>query len=1190
VCVLCAVVAGTGFLIPAHAQPENQAAFPFPRADPLSTPINSPSETLYDEQLGTTFTQSFYSIVYNVTAVEQQDPSSGTGPAYLLNGLSNQGYWYQVGLSYNWEGNVSESGYVQGFNLSYNVFDPSGNVVLPANGDGGLVSYSGQVNPGDTVTLSLYFSYGNVIMFSRDLNTSAEASVTYSADGATTFIGLSSQIGNSNGFFTGLMTEWYHPAPYYGNEKEALYTDEAFGLTSAHMWMDEFEVNSLSQSPGQLVFGASSPLISYSDPTQLQEFSSNGATEYSNAYEFITGATSQAVSLTLSYSVQGGGTGYSPSTLTYVTGGVTKTATLGTSPSTFEVDLGSGWSVNPTLGGSTSSERWQTGQATSGAAISSQTIAFVYYNQFQVTITGSPAGEGTSTPTGSGLWEDAGPLSISATADLNYVFSTWSSSTTTITFANPRSAATIGTISGTGTITANFVFQHSVQERVSIAMSPKRSPPVTVTISGCDASVASITADGSPDNFTADAQCSLTFTAPTRTSSLIWEFNGSGNGSATWTYATGGNGTDVETSTLFTLDRDTVNFSVSGGGSGYSAPTLSYQALGSPQTYTVTAKGMEVDIDDGSSWSVTNPLSGSGSSERWQAPNSSVSGTSAGGATIAPLYYDQYQPLVSFSVADGGSGYSSPLFACLQFGGQFTSNASTTATGEWVDSGCSYTFTNPLAGSNSTERWQTLSAAGTVSSAAAVDPLYYKQFTQALSYSISGGGLPSDSSATGEQFGSSYSFPLNTTATKYWLDASVSIVFSSTIPGATDERWVTSTASVPANSSSAMTVRYFHQYQISFLYSVVDGPAPTAPTLACEQEASQATLALSTSPQTFWCDSGATVSATNPAPGSTSTERWSDNGQSFTVSGGASTEAGSTDTFTYYHQFMLTLSYSVIDGGSPSRPPVANETAFGKATSGTLSSSPSPFWLDSGSIVNVPASLLSSGGSERWITNATLPISVDSAITETLGYQHQDRVNVENAKTGGGSISPATQWYDPESTVSLVASPASGWNLGTWVGSGTGSYSGTATATDVKVEGPINETAVFYPGLDLSVGSGGSVTYSYGSIIGQASSGQRVLYVPPATNVTLVANPSSIFYSFRGWAIAHASGTSTIVIGVNAPATTEATFTYNLVAIGALAGVAVAVAAAAAATAFYRLRIHRRNTRTKGDVLLGHTS
>jgi hypothetical protein len=75
----------------------------------------------YDEQIGATFTQSFTALAYNVTAVEQTDPISGDGPAYLLNGLSNSAFWYQVGLSWNWNPGTNPG---TGFAMSYEVFDP----------------------------------------------------------------------------------------------------------------------------------------------------------------------------------------------------------------------------------------------------------------------------------------------------------------------------------------------------------------------------------------------------------------------------------------------------------------------------------------------------------------------------------------------------------------------------------------------------------------------------------------------------------------------------------------------------------------------------------------------------------------------------------------------------------------------------------------------------------------------------------------------------------------------------------------------------------------------------------------------------------------------------------------------------------------------------------------------------------
>src|SRR5208282_3025195 len=158
--------------------------------------------------------------------------------------------------------------------------------IFPTNGGGGLKSFSGPVNSGDLVLLNLYFTAnGQVEMLALDQNTEAQASETFSTEGATYFAGSPNAAANAQGFFTGLMTEWYHAKPYYGDESQVTYSDNSFNLSSAWMWMDEW------QPPNGPTQFASSIQVTYlSNPTQLQSFSSNGATEYSSAYQFITGS------------------------------------------------------------------------------------------------------------------------------------------------------------------------------------------------------------------------------------------------------------------------------------------------------------------------------------------------------------------------------------------------------------------------------------------------------------------------------------------------------------------------------------------------------------------------------------------------------------------------------------------------------------------------------------------------------------------------------------------------------------------------------------------------------------------------------------------------------------------------------------------------------------------------------------
>jgi len=241
----------------------------------------------YDEQLGETFTQNFNSLSVNVTAVEQTD-SYGYGPAYLLNGLSSAGYWYQVGIAYDWP-NLN-GGYSAGFGMVYEVYSPNGTSIFPSQG-GGLTGFSGPVNAGDTIVLSLNFSEGNVIMYAMDLNTGSSATESYSSEGATQFQGLPSSPSNSNGFFTGIMTEWYHLNPYYGSEKQVTYSEHGLNLTSAWLWIDE--LSSAQHGTGEIFYSSTSSPI-YLTPS-LYQFSSNGAVEYASNSAFITGLISMSI-------------------------------------------------------------------------------------------------------------------------------------------------------------------------------------------------------------------------------------------------------------------------------------------------------------------------------------------------------------------------------------------------------------------------------------------------------------------------------------------------------------------------------------------------------------------------------------------------------------------------------------------------------------------------------------------------------------------------------------------------------------------------------------------------------------------------------------------------------------------------------------------------------------------------------
>jgi len=272
----------SGALLSQHSQ-QSAAGFPlgFARSS-YQTLALAPfgSAYPYDEQVGVTFTQDFSVLDFNVTAVSFAD-SSGVGPGYLVNGLTDSGYWYQVGLSYNWP--LTSGGINNGFYMLYEVFDPLGNSIYPANG-GGLQSFSGPVNAGNTVLLTLSLSSGRVLMHAKDWQTGAVASRSYMAYGSI-FIGLRSSLAQS-GFFTGLMTEQYHSNRYFGTGLPVMYNETGTGLSSVWMWMDEWNTDT-----GQPVFRDNTTL-----PIQLGNsigsyFSSNGTAEIVNAHGLVTGLT-----------------------------------------------------------------------------------------------------------------------------------------------------------------------------------------------------------------------------------------------------------------------------------------------------------------------------------------------------------------------------------------------------------------------------------------------------------------------------------------------------------------------------------------------------------------------------------------------------------------------------------------------------------------------------------------------------------------------------------------------------------------------------------------------------------------------------------------------------------------------------------------------------------------------------------
>jgi hypothetical protein len=149
------------------------------------------------------------------------------------------------------------------------------------------------VNSGDVIELNLTLGGGSVATFARDLNTSATGSMSY-PDQGTFFVGLAQQESSprfsfaTQGYFTGLMTEWYHVDPGGNTPQQAVVYSETLGnITAASLGVAEWNFTGASRGTVfSAVANGGSPVLLTGT---LQSFALNGYAIAADAHHFVTG-------------------------------------------------------------------------------------------------------------------------------------------------------------------------------------------------------------------------------------------------------------------------------------------------------------------------------------------------------------------------------------------------------------------------------------------------------------------------------------------------------------------------------------------------------------------------------------------------------------------------------------------------------------------------------------------------------------------------------------------------------------------------------------------------------------------------------------------------------------------------------------------------------------------------------------
>lgn len=227
----------------------------------------------WTEQASLTIDVNSSRLTTTVLVSSSQD-SEGYGPAYLLNGVSDAGYWYQLGLAFHWG---AGNGYATGAQLLTAVFSPNNPYVPVYQWDQGV-----DVRSGDQVTLSMTVLPDCMSLALTDSSTHVGLVENYSLEGSDHFSSAQPQ-STPIGFFCGLMTEWWHVDPYYGPTGYAEYSLPQRSGNFAGLGVQE----RIPVAGGALLF-SNATRVNLGLPTTWT-FSAHNVTESLNQTEFVTG-------------------------------------------------------------------------------------------------------------------------------------------------------------------------------------------------------------------------------------------------------------------------------------------------------------------------------------------------------------------------------------------------------------------------------------------------------------------------------------------------------------------------------------------------------------------------------------------------------------------------------------------------------------------------------------------------------------------------------------------------------------------------------------------------------------------------------------------------------------------------------------------------------------------------------------
>ena len=376
---------------------------------------------------------------------------------------------------------------------------------------------------------------------------------------------------------------------------------------------------------------------------------------------------------------------------------------------------------------------------------------------------------------------------------------------------------------------------------------------------------------------------------------------------------------------------------------------------------------------------------------------------------------------LSYKVIGGGS-YEPPIVWYFQNGVNVSSTLSVNATTFAADAGTTWVAPMSLGGGESYLRYELAgNNSGTVEGQTVV-LTYYTQYYATF-------GLPpevlNDSlylptvNYTSLGVGYNISAGLST-----WADYLAPYTYNIIPTTLQDARWFCPSPTGVIEGAFAIDPGYVEQYLVNLTMSST-GTQPLHSANFTEMfDGEPANQTIGAHGRTLWVDAYTTLDFQPTITSQSGTNQWVLH--SVTPS---NVTAPSNVTITYFEQYPLSVSYSVVGGEAPSGP-IVSGSSNGNTTSIEVYPGSPARWVDAGSQYSLSSLLVGSTPNERWITTATTEGVVNGPMALTFEYQHQVLMGFSYSIAGGGEVPSSNVTFfsfGVEGSLPLSTTQASVW-------------------------------------------------------------------------------------------------------------------------------------------------------------------